>query len=108
MAVNYKDALKNLFEEEKTLFNTFKLVHDTYVKDPQSIKTEFDELGSEVMKKLKHAEDMLCRQTETGRFNKFSNQLSEKFWGEVKKYYPAIDEVQVDYGIKGVDIDDLF
>lgn len=108
MSVKYKNTLKTLFEDEKQLFNSFKLVHDKYVKNPKSVKSEFNELGSEVMKKLKHAEDMLCRQTETGRFNKFSNQLSEKFWGEVKKYYPAIDEVQVDYGIKGVDIDDLF
>lgn len=108
MAVKYKSTLKNLFEEEKLLFNQFKVIHDKYVKNPKSVETEFNEIGSEVMKKLRHAEDMLCRQTETGRFNKFSTQLSEKFWGEVKRYYPAIDAVQVDYGIKGVDIDDLF
>lgn len=108
MAVKYKQTLKQLFEEEKDLFTHFKLIHDNFLKNAKMYETDFNTIGSKVMLKFKQAEDNLCSKTEKGRYSNFSNQLSEKYWQEIKKYFPAIDRVKVDYGIKGVDIDELF
>lgn len=108
MAIKYKETLKNLFEEEKELFQEFKKIHDNYIKNNKQFEKDFNKLGSEVLKKLKHHEDVLCAQTERGRYNKFSSQLSEKYWAEVKKHFSAIDSVKATYKIESVNIDDLF
>lgn len=108
MSVKYKQVLKQLFEDEKSLFNQFKLIHDNFIKNPSVNKDQFNEIGSKVMLKLKQAEDALCTQTEKGKYSNFSNQLSEKYWQEVRKYFSHIDSVEVNYGVKAVNIDDLF
>lgn len=104
--VKYKAYIKNLIEKEKDLFENFKKAHFDYEQGKNA--DQFHKIGSEVVKKLKQTEDKLCLQTETGQYNKYSNQLSEKFWEEVRRLYPKIDEVKVATVSAGVNIDELF
>lgn len=104
--VKYKQYIKNLIEKEKDLFESFKKAHFEYEQGKN--EDEFHKVGSEVVKKLKQTEDKLCLQTETGQYNKYSNQLSDKFWDEVRRLYPKIDEVKVAPVVTGVSVDDLF
>jgi|GEM_PF-271630 len=104
--VKYKLYIKNLIEKEKELFENFNKAHLDYMRGKNEKK--FHEIGTEVVKKLKQTEDKLCLQTETGQYNKYSNQLSDKFWDEVRRLYPKIDEVKVVPVTEGVNIDDLF
>lgn len=95
MSVKYKEFYKNTVEGNKTIFARFIEIHDKYSKDKDKFEHEFHEIGSEIMTILKKAEDKLCFQTENGRYGKFSSQLAEKFWEEIKKDFPLIDTVQV-------------
>lgn len=104
--VKYKQYIKNLIEREKELFENFKKAHSDYEQGKN--EEEFHKIGTEVVKKLKQTEDKLCLQTETGQYNKYSNQLSDKFWNEVRRLYPKIDEVKVSPVTSGINIDDLF
>jgi hypothetical protein len=36
---------------------------------------------------------MLCGKSENSGYGKFSTSLSDKFWGEVRKYVPEVDNV---------------
>ena len=82
-------------EENKKLFDTFCAVHDAFVLNPDANKARFNEIGSEVMDIIRSYERILCGKTESGQYGKFSANLSQKFWDEVRKVYPKIDFVGI-------------
>ncbi len=84
-----------MVEENKEVFDTFSAVHDAFVLNPDANKARFNELGSEVMDIIRSYERILCGKTESGQYGKFSANLSQKFWDEVRKVYPKIDFVGI-------------
>ena len=82
-------------DENKELFDTFRAVHDAFVLNPDANKARFNEIGSEVMDIIRSYERILCGKTESGQYGKFSANLSQKFWDEVRKVYPKIDFVGI-------------
>jgi hypothetical protein len=84
-----------MFEENKELFDNFKQVHDAFVVAPDANKDRFNSLGSEVLDVIRHYERVLCGKTESGQFGKFSSNLSQKFWDEIRKVYRKIDFVGI-------------
>lgn len=91
----YKQAFEEMYTQNKELFDSFKIVHDCFVKDPESFQFRFNKIGKKVLGVIKEHENKLCGKTERGVYNKFSGNLSEKFRGEVKKMLPKIDFVGV-------------
>jgi hypothetical protein len=91
----YKQYFEDMFKANKQLFMQFKLIHDDYVKDRKKYKSQFDEVGGQVMKICKDWESKLCGKMEKGSNAVFSANLADKFWEEVKKYYPFIDMVGI-------------
>ena len=47
------------------------------------------------MDSIRDYDRKLCAQMGKGQYSKFSEQLSEKFWAEVRKIFPKIDFVGV-------------
>jgi hypothetical protein len=84
-----------MFAENKDLFLQFKLIHDDYVKDRQKHKADFDKTGKKILTIIEEWESRLCGHMEKGNNSVFSAKLSDKFWEEIKKYYPFIDFVGV-------------
>ncbi len=82
-------------EQNKDLFTNFRAVHDAFVINPEANKARFNELGSEVLDTIRHYENILCGKTENGGMGKFSSNLSQKFWDEVRKDFPKIDFVGI-------------
>ncbi len=90
----YKDLYKQMVNENKQLFQKFKIVHDAYQRDRNSFKSEFDKLGTEVLKIVSLWEDRLCRAMSKS-YGQYCANLTEKFKTLLKRDFPLIDLVGV-------------
>ena len=91
----FREYFNKMFEENKELFMQFKIIHDDYVKDRDAHRDEFNKEGKKVMKVIEEWESKLCGHMEKGNNSSFSGKLADKFWAEIRKYYPFIDFVGV-------------
>lgn len=91
----YQTVLERMFDENKELFDNFTAVHEAYIVNPDANKVRFNETGREVLDVIRDYERILCGKTESGQYGKFSSNLSQKFWDEVRKVYRKIDFVGV-------------
>ena len=82
-----------MLEAHQKVFAAFRETHDKYVEDPKTWQKEFNEQGSEIMIIIQRWENNLCSKSESSRYGKFSNTLSDKFWTEVRAIFPKIDYV---------------
>lgn len=86
----YKQVFQEMLEYNSDLFTSFKTLHDNYALNSKVFQTEFNDEGEKVLRVIRRYENILCTKSENGRFGKFSTNLSEKFWGEVKQRFPKI------------------
>ena len=84
-----------MVDQNKELFARFQQIHDEYALNPQVNKAKFNEIGSEMQDIIRHYEHILCGKSESGGYGKFSSNLSQKFWDEVRKDFPKIDFVGI-------------
>lgn len=91
----YRKMFTLMAEENKELFANFKEIHDEYALNPAEWQKLFNQYGGEVADVIREYERRLCANMATGKYGRFSANLSEKFWGEVKKMFPKIDFVGV-------------
>ncbi len=95
MAVRYKEAVNEMYEQNKDAFMTFKPIHDLYVSNPEKYQDEFNEKGRIISDILRRAENKLCGKSERGSFGKYSQNLADKFREEVKRKYSMIDSIGI-------------
>jgi len=93
--VKYKKHFQTMISENEYLFGEFKTLHDQYAENPKQWKEEFDMKGQKILRIIRNYEDSLCSKSENSGFGKFSTNLSEKFWEEVRAYLPKIDDVSL-------------
>jgi len=91
----YQTVFQRMLDENKELFDNFTQVHEAYILNPDANRARFNTLGREVMDVIRNYERILCGKTESGQYGKFSGNLSQKFWDEVRKVYRKIDFVGV-------------
>ena len=91
----YQKYFTDMLDKHTQIFKQFKEVHDKYAQDSEKYKTEFNQIGSQVMDIIREYENRLCGHSERGMYGKFSSNLAEKFWAEIRKHYPKIDFVWV-------------
>lgn len=90
----YKQYFEEMIMQNKEAFDAFKKLHDNYVKDPKKWQKEFEESRSEMTLLIQRHVNRLCMKMESGKYGKFSSGLADKFWEEVRLYFPKIDELQ--------------
>jgi len=93
MAAKYQQYLQDMLEAHKEVFEVFKQIHDKYAISPEKFQKELNEKGQEVLEIIRRYENMLCSQSEGGKYGKFSSKLSEKFWEAIRKIFPKIDYI---------------
>lgn len=76
-------------------FAAFKELHDAYEKDQASIQDRYNAEGAQIVEILREGERRLCGKMERGVHARYSAQLSEKYWDEVRAFFPLIDYVGV-------------
>jgi len=91
----YQIIYEQMIDENKKLFDSFFKIHDLYTLDPTPNQQTFNDIGKEIQEVIHKYERILCGKTEGGMYSKFSGNLSEKFWGLVRKDFPKIDFVGV-------------
>ncbi len=93
--VKYKKTSKEMLEDNQELFNKFKIIHDNFAKDPSNWQDKFNETGTKILRVVRRYENNLCSRSENTGFGKYSINLSEKFWEEVRLFLPLIDQVKI-------------
>lgn len=91
----YKKQFQTMINEYSTFFADFKTLHDKVAAGDEDLRPEFNEKGRKILRIIRKYEDALCSKTENSGFGKFSENLSELFWSEVRAYLPRIDEVEL-------------
>lgn len=85
-----------MLEENKELFTSFKEIHDRYAQDPDNWQNKFNTEGAKIVEIIRTYEKQLCAKSNSGQYSKFSSNLADKFWAEVRLYFPKIDFVGVE------------
>lgn len=91
----YRKIYQEMYEANKELFDNFLDIHNEYAADPQKWQKIFNEYGKEVVEVMREYERKLCTRMGSGMYSKFSANLADKFWAEIKKTFPKIDFVGV-------------
>lgn len=84
---------QDMIENHTDLFDAFKVIQENYNKDSKKYQTQLNELGEDVLRIIRRYENMLCSESEGGKYGKFSSKTADKFWGYVRGYLPTIDSV---------------
>ena len=82
-----------MIADNQELFDTFKGIHDAYVLNPELNQAKFNDIGREVVDVIREYERKLCGNMNSGAYGAFSQNLSQKFWDEIRKVYKKIDFV---------------
>jgi hypothetical protein len=91
--VKYKQQIAEMLEIHRDLFKAFKDIHDQYMINPKKYQKLFNEEGEKVLPVIRRYENMLCSKSESGKYGKFSGNLVEKFWTEIRLLFPKIDSI---------------
>ena len=76
---------KKVFEEYNELLNKYDLDNKTYAH-------ELYDLQNRVLRIIKHTENGLCSRSETTGHANYSTALADKFWEEVRKVFPRVED----------------
>lgn len=88
----YRQYYQNMVTQNQKLFADFKVSHDQYVGGEIN-QQEYNRVGLRIVDIIRDWDRRLCSAMGKGAFSKYSEQLSEKFWSEVRKDYSHIDKV---------------
>lgn len=89
----YKEYVKKMLDNNKSLFNSFKKVHDEYSLNPEKFQDPFNKEGIKILEIIRDYENKLCMQSEKGGYGVYTTKLAEKFQEEIKKHFPKIDHI---------------
>jgi hypothetical protein len=86
-----------MMEQNGSLFENFKPVHDAFTANRDDTKAEetFHKEGQQVVDTIRDWDRRLCAGMGRGHFSQYTQKLSESFWDRVRKDFPLIDLVGV-------------
>ncbi|KKQ75493.1 MAG: hypothetical protein US96_C0010G0009 [Candidatus Woesebacteria bacterium GW2011_GWB1_38_5b] len=84
-----------MLEQNKSIFDEFKKLHDEYALNPDTLQKKYNEKGKKVMEIVRLYEDRLCGHAEGSGYAAYSGNLAEKFQQEVRRVFPKIDWIGV-------------
>lgn len=89
----YKHYFNLMIKNNEDLFSKFSKIHQGFTTDATTWEKQFHEVGRDIKDVMRDWERRLCSGTEKGTYAQYSSKLSEKFWAEIKKEFPLIDQV---------------
>ncbi len=92
--VRYKEYVKKMIEENKELFNEFRILHDKYSLNQGMYQAEFNGIGEKVKEVINEYENRVCANTER-TYSQYSANLAEKFHNEIRSIFPMIDFIGI-------------
>jgi hypothetical protein len=94
-SAKYKKYFNDMFLQNRDLFMQFKILNDDFAKDKKKHAEKFNQVGKQVLEIIHEWEQRLCGHMEKGEYSVYSANLSEKYWSEVRSYFPYVDFVGV-------------
>ncbi len=91
----YREFFERMITNEKEKFDKFTKLHMQYSLDQDGLQDVFNNEGAVIVAIIREWESKLCSSSEKAGYGGYTSNLSEKFWGEVRKSYPLIDYVGV-------------
>lgn len=92
--VRYKEYVKKMIDENRDLFDEFRVIHDKYSLENEKHQSELNHIGEKVQEVIKEYENRVCANTERS-FSQYSANLAEKFQNEIRSIFPMIDFIGV-------------
>jgi gamma-glutamylcysteine synthetase len=91
----YKEYTQRMMETNKEAFDRFRKIHDKYclMADKESFQDKYNEEGAKIMEIIEEWEQRLCSSSEKAGYGSYSGSLAEKFYEEIKKIFPMIDQI---------------
>lgn len=89
----YQEIYVDMLEHNKELFDEFKRIHDQFAENPNEYRKAFNEKGQDVLRIVQRYENILCGNSEGGKYGKYSANLSEKFRSQLRGHFPFIDQI---------------
>ncbi len=93
--IKYKEYYQKMVDQQPEKFAAFLKIHDAYVTDPANNEAAFHTEGLKILDIIRDWDRRLCSSMGRGKFSGYTQQLSEKFWNEVRKDFSLIDKVGV-------------
>jgi len=91
----YKEYFLKMLEQNKELFDSFRITHDKYALNPEAMQKAFNDEGEKIRTIVNDYENKLCSQSEVGGYSSFVGKLAEKFRAEVKREFLKIDHIGI-------------
>lgn len=91
----FREYFERMITSEKEKFDAFTKLHMKYSMNQDELQEKFNEEGTKIVAIIKEWENKLCSSSEKSGYGSYTSNLSEKFWGEVRKSFPLIDYVGV-------------
>ncbi|MCL2110164.1 hypothetical protein FWH30_01090 [Microgenomates group bacterium] len=91
----YKIYYNLMIKNNQPLLDAFKLIHDNYQANPNKYRTAFNKTGRDVLDVMRSFERKLCSGMERTNNAAYSDRVAEKYWSEIRKTFPLIDQVGV-------------
>lgn len=91
----YREYFERMVTTEKTAFDAFTKLHMQYSLDQDELQERFNVEGTKIVEIIREWENKLCSTSDKAGYGGYTSNLSEKFWGEVRKSFPLIDYVGV-------------
>jgi len=92
--VRYKEYVKKMLDENESLFEQFRTVHDKYARDDVKYQAQLNQIGEKVLEVVKEYENRVCANTERS-YSQYSANLAEKFQNEIRRVFPMFDFIGV-------------
>ena len=93
----YQQYYQEMWDANKATLENFLILHDKFKSNRKQYTKEFNTDGKAVREIMEEWDKRLCTQMERGKNGVFSSKVSEKFWNEVKKDFPLIEFVGVEF-----------
>lgn len=91
----YKEYFNRMIEENKDIFEKFKVLHADYGMEGEKYQDQFNREGQKILDIAHGWENRLCKSSEGGGFGTFTVKLAEKFQEELRNAFPLIDHVGI-------------
>lgn len=96
MSTKHQTIFMEMLNQNRQAFEDFKVVHDNYMQDRKKWQKDFNQKGEKITDIIRKYESILCSKSDSGTYSKYSGNLAEKFWEEIRKYFPMINFVGVE------------
>lgn len=84
-----------MVEENKELFDNFKILHANYGMEEEKYQEQFNIEGAKILELAHLWENRLCKSSEGAGYGTFTTKLAEKFQNELRQEFPLIDRVGI-------------